>query len=593
MSKRINCFRLAAILAVGLFLLTECTKDPNYSQQNLDKIDASVYLFTNGVSFPVGKTEPITIENALKMGESGLDTLFKKDAKGNYSIGADGSQNLDEVISELHLEKLGNLNGVTIQIDTTYKVVEAGPFSTKAAPSLQSIDISKSLNTEWKDIVILDETILSKFPKEIKSIEEALLEGVNANIEIKFSGLPAINGKYLLKDTKIELPSFIFGENDKHVLVLDDEIEIANGTAVVQTATIDKLANIALAGKTEIRGDIKFTSTLCVQQTTPVITSLNSDIRTDIKIGLGNGSDASHPGKIVISRASVKIGYNVEQGMSVSFGEIAPEFQDESVNLALNPEMHISLVTNFGAPIKSDFVMTPYIGGKAQESVTVKGIEMPYSDNWQKTKTNKYAIGSKVTASADETVISTDLSPLLRRIPDSIAVAVKVGVDDNDICTIFPAATYSCNMDYSFKVPISFGNDFNFSFTSDSEITEGTGSFLKRVNVFQIKGDYETTIPLGVNMEITLLDANDREIALKEPIKLNLEASADGKWPKEGEIVAVLAPTEPEKADPRKLRFNYRLNPSAGVNLAADQYIKLDNLKIVLPAGIKIDATEE
>lgn len=579
---------MAVIIVTGIVLQTGCAKDSRYDIQNIEKVDGSMSLFSNGVSFPLGKTEPITIEDALKMGESGLDTLFKKDKNGNYSIGAEGDQNLDEFISSLHLEDMGSINGMSFSKSVEYKYQYKPATKSVTVP----VDFNLSLDFEEKDVVIISETALSQMPKEVKYLEESLFDGVNAIIEVKLTDLPEIEGEFSLKDTKVTLPSYLFGENDSNVLILDDDIKITEGTAVIQLAKLEKLKGVNLDGVKEITGDLKFSSTLYSHNPTVDITKLTATIKGTVKVGIGNGTKADHPGKIVTSKAKVKVKYDMEQSTSIALGEIPSSLQDESVNFALNPELHVSLVTNFGTPFKSDFILTPYIGGKAQETVTVKGIEMPSSDDWQKSKTNKYAIGSKVTAAADETVIAADLSPLLKRVPDSITVAVKVYVDETATCTVFPTATYSCDMSYSFQVPLSFGDGFNLSFSSDTEMSEGSGDFLKRVNVFQLKGVYETTIPLGINVNVTLLDANDKEIALKEPIKLNLQPSQDGIRAKEGEIAIVLAPTEPEKADPRKIRFNYKINASTGVNLSSKQYLKLDDLKIVLPSGIKIDASE-
>jgi len=579
---------LAVIIVTGIVLQTGCAKDSRYDIQNIEKVDGSMSLFSNGVSFPLGKTEPITIEDALKMGESGLDTLFKKDKNGNYSIGAEGDQNLDEFISSLHLEDMGSINGMSFSKSVEYKYQYKPATKSVTVP----VDFNLSLDFEEKDVVIISETALSQMPKEVKYLEESLFDGVNAIIEVKLTDLPEIEGEFSLKDTKVTLPSYLFGENDSNVLILDDDIKITEGTAVIQLAKLEKLKGVNLDGVKEITGDLKFSSTLYSHNPTVDITKLTATIKGTVKVGIGNGTKADHPGKIVTSKAKVKVKYDMEQSTSIALGEIPSSLQDESVNFALNPELHVSLVTNFGTPFKSDFILTPYIGGKAQETVTVKGIEMPNSDDWQKSKTNKYAIGSKVTAAADETVIAADLSPLLKRVPDSITVAVKVYVDETATCTVFPTATYSCDMSYSFQVPLSFGDGFNLSFSSDTEMSEGSGDFLKRVNVFQLKGVYETTIPLGINVDVTLLDANDKEIALKEPIKLNLQPSQDGIRAKAGEIAIVLAPTEPEKADPRKIRFNYKINASTGVNLSSKQYLKLDDLKIVLPSGIKIDASE-
>lgn len=578
-----------SIVLAGAFSLAGCINDAAYNIDNFNNVDESVYLFTNGLSFPLGKTEPLTMGGILKMTEvAELDSILKKDQFGNYSLAVEGKNNLDEMIAEFHIEELNNFKGINFSREIKHHIGDTSGISYYIQ------EFSTPLDFEEKDVVFFDSQTMSSFPEELKAIDEMVLDKVNALIDVKIIGLPDIPGaKFYLKNTKLEMPSFLYGENDDNVLIFNDEIEIFNGIMTLQSAVLTKIKDIQIAGATETKGDVKFYSTLYADNFNVDISKISADIKFSLKVGIGNGLLPSLPGKITISKAIAKVDYEMEQKMAVEFGEVPASLQADSVNFALNPEMHIELATNFGAPIKGDLVLTPFIGGQPVENVTIKGVQMPCSDDWTKKKTNKYAIGANVSAASEEEKIQTDLSPLLKRIPDSIVVSINSGIDEKDQCYLFPAARYTCDMNYDFVVPISFGKDFKLNFQSEIEVEEGSDDIFKMTKIFKLKGAYKTTLPIGVTATVVLLDENDREIELDQPAGFELTPSEDGQLVKYGDIDLVISMKDPASVHLRKIRFNYKIKASAGVNIKENQYIQIENLQAILPNGLYINVPEE
>ena len=514
----------------------------------------------------------------------------KTEVKGTFKI-AGGI-----TVSELNITRktFDDINGQSINVKAVIPSIEAESITMTG-------DFNKSLDYEGKDMVILDSEAMKNIPEQVKALDEVILDGVNALIEIKVDGLPDMNGsKFVLKGTKIELPEFLFGENDSHTLVLPDQIEIVDGTPVVQKAQLTKLANVQLADKDKITGDITFEASLYAQKPSVDLSTLKNTIKATVKIGVGNGENADHPGKITISKAKVKVGYNLEQKQTLSFGDVPAELKGEGINLALNPEMHIELSTNFGAPVKGDIILTPVIAGvaKEKEAVIINDIELPYSDDGVTVKTNKYAIGLNASVAQDETHKMTNLSSLLNQIPDAIDVLIKVNIDDTKECVIYPGADYTCGMKYDLKVPMAFGDDFGINLNADIPVEASINDYLKMADGAKLAGAYLTTLPIGAELEIYLLDPEDKPIELLDPedkskaithLTLTLDKSIDGKVEKDGTFGVELIFNDKANVNLKKVHLGIKVNASKDVNLNEKQYIQITNLSIGLPKGVNVE----
>ncbi|MCQ2154964.1 MAG: hypothetical protein MJY55_04020 [Bacteroidales bacterium] len=528
----------------------------------------------------------IPISNLIVEPKTGDDG--KMEVKGTFKIEGGIS------VSKLQITRttFEDINGKNLEVTAKIPTIEAQSIELTG-------DFNKSLDYEGNDIVILDSEAMKNIPEQVKSLDEVILDGVNALIEIKVTGLPDMNGsKFVLKGTKIELPEFLFGENDSHTIVLPDEIVISEGKAVVQKAQLTKLANVQLAGKDKITGDINFKASLYAQKPSVDLSTLKNKITAEVKIGVGNGENADNPGKIAISKAKVKVGYDLEQKQTLSFGDIPAELKGEDINLALNPEMHLELSTNFGAPVKGDIILTPIIADVPKESVTVTGIELPYSDDGVTVKVNKYAIGSNATVAPDEQEIKTDLSKLLTQISDSISVAIKVKIDDTKECVIYPGADYKCGMKYSLKVPMAFGDGFGINLNADIPVEASINDYLKMADGAKLAGTYLTTLPIGAELEIYLLDPDDKPIELLDPedkskvithLTLTLDKSIDGKVEKDGTFGVELIFNDKANVNLKKVHLGIKVDASKNVNLNEKQYIQITNLSIGLPKGVNVE----
>lgn len=487
---------------------------------------------------------------------------------------------------------ISNLNITRKSFDELYgKVITAGVTIPEMEAETIELDgdFSKSLDYDGEDIVFLDSKALSDIPEQVKSLDNITLDGVNALLEIKVTGLPKLDGKFVLKGTEIILPEFLIGDKGTSSLRLDDEIEVTEGAVISRKLSLTGLKDVKLEGVKEIKGKVSMTSTLFSSKPSVDISTLKSDLKVSIKIGVGNGSQAATPGKIVISKAVVKAGYDMEQKQSITFDNIPSELKGDGITLDLNPQMHLELKTNFGAPVKGDIILTPFAGGKALEPVTVKGIELPFSDDWNRTEVTRYAIGSNVTPEEGETLIAADLSSLLTRIPDSIEVSINVKVDDSKTCIIYPAADYVCGMKYVMKVPLSFGENFNFDQNADVEIDASVNDYLKYVEFAELDGICRSTLPVDAQLEVVLLDPQERVIELKEPAKIHIQKSTDGRTVKEGPLSLSLAFKNPGEVNLSTLRFKINIKASKDVNISKDQFLQISNLKLSLPKGIKFD----
>jgi len=453
-------------------------------------------------------------------------------------------------------------------------------------------NFNKSLDYDCKDVVFLDKTTTGKLPKEVKTMKEVTFDGVNAIVQITLDGLPTLsNGNYFhLQNTSVVLPDFLTAHDGGNTIVFDKDIRVENNKAVLTKAVLGGIKDVQLEGLTELKGDIVLNSTLYAEKPEVNLQTLQSKIVGTVKVAVGDGTGIMNPGKIAIEKAVVNVGYDVKEESVVELGNIPQELQGEDVNLALNPEITINLSTNFGAPLVGSFTFVPYIKGVALEDckVEIKGIAMPVSKDASETLTTKYVIGANPPAQQSGVVpVVCDLSPLMKRVPDQIKLTVNATIDSEDECIIFPSAKYVCKMDYAFSVPLCFGKGMNLDLTSLVEVDSATGDYFKYGSV-RLNLDIINVLPIGIKCDVKLLDDKGAEVALKQPVVLDIKPG-DGN-------TATTQTFNPElnlvdKTNPviRNISLKFTASATPDVAVSEDQYLQVTRMTVTLPEGVTMD----
>lgn len=443
-------------------------------------------------------------------------------------------------------------------------------------------DFSKSISEEMEAVTILDEEMLKSFPSELKKIRNIDFDKTSIMMEINVTGLPDFGGDIYLKNAKLVLPEMIVMESGSNVVELEDLVLQNGKPAIVSPKAIRGIKDVNLDGVKEVTGGFSFSGEIFAANPEVDVATLKSEASAAIKVVIGNGKSSVDPGKIAVSKVVGNIDYAIEEDVAVSLEDIPDNLKD--INLAVNPLLRIDLASNLGFPVVGDIELIPF--PYKENTITLKGIELPYSDKADVVSTKSYAIGRDAVQTGDIKVYKENLSKLISHVPDSIVIKVKAPISPDTDCIFFPSVEYKFNVAYDLNVPLLFEKEASIpvatpEFDLDSEIAD-----ILTMTPFEFKADFVSTLPLKLNAQVSLLDADGKALELDKPCGLEIAAS-DGS-----ECVSPIAfqiSIKDKKAVPAKVSIQIDAAFAEGVCLNASSYVQVKNVSLVLPEGITVD----
>lgn len=461
-------------------------------------------------------------------------------------------------------------------------------------------DFKKKIKETYDDIVIVNANTMKDFPKELKSIEKLTLkQGTKVTFNIALSGLPSLtSGNFSLRDTKITLPTFM-KVSDKGAPP-SNEISMGNlilgNTPIVYSVDLVSLENINLEGLEQITGNVTFFAELYAEKPSIDLSStLSPKITGIVNVMVGNGTTMDDPGKIAIEKINAKVDYKLDVNESLPLTDIPQELKSADICLDVNPVLTLDLSTNLGIPITGSVILKALIKDETIASVEVRGIELPYAESAATTKRKTFVIGKGKD-------IDADLGSVFRRIPDSLVVTINANVSPESSVLLEPSAEYSFNADYDVVVPLSFGSETSIKYETDIAMDHGISEYFGYAKA-GLTANILSTLPIGLNLDVTFVDTDGITVPMLDAdnkpldgnaIKLEIKNSPNGDI-NNPELTPVDLFINPDltkwdnKAKPiDKLHLKISAVASDGVSIKEDDFLKLEDLKIVI-SEITID----
>lgn len=424
-------------------------------------------------------------------------------------------------------------------------------------------------------------------PKELKSLDSVELDNVYANIDITITDLPDLGGDPYEVHLDINLPSYVTPSviSADRVLTPDSN----NSGTINIKEKIESLSGIDLISGKDVTGQITVTGTITARSPKiEDISSIKSDVVCQIHAVLGDDE-----GRIKFGKVSAHVDYDLNAKAKVTF-DTMPEVFQKAANLDLRPSIALGVNTNLAVPVSGEVVLTPYKDGAPIESgiTTISGIELPYAVDGKVSSKGFYIAEDASRKRPDEfkdyTPIDKNLYSVISQIPDSLIVNVKGGVDDSKACVIDPGQETECNIDYTFSVPIEFGNGLDLAFTTEFALEEEISNFAMMSLALEIVGEITNSTPFEFEVDTRLLDKDGKALALTNTPKLLVKSCSPTGDPVVSPVDFLFNLSEFGNKEIATLELTIRFAAQPGIQLNAADFLQL-SLSAILPEGITIN----
>lgn len=606
-------FLTGALCAGSALVLSSCIDD----SYDLDKVDLTMGLGSDGLSVTLGNTEKIRLGDLLDLDES-----VKLDGKNTFYLVEDGNTNFDVKVDKVHT----NLNSTTLK--TNEKVlsyekarqqlaslgisiptggvlpIPAGQSFTSGAEGDESIDFKVNGITGISHINTLYlQSNNGGIPKVALSIIEK-----RSSPNIKF-------GVSKLENMSITLPEFMHvthlsnGWTRNGRVITCASMDYHMGTPICEV-TFDEASLNATPVNGELqltpeqlnihmKGNVTFKSTAAF--------SMGEHDYADVELNINMGNEG-------LDVYKVKGVFNPEinpENSVIDIKESLPDFltDDAVVIKASNPTIRFDANLNsipVGVQLGNES-QGRHIELTAEKGTEQKSVDLPYAtiENG-KVNTIYYYQGSSPYDPAGQLIAGAqqkatpNLGTLIEKLPDQITVKMddhRLEVKNQEY-TVELGRNYNATVNYNVFVPFTFDKGFTIVY---NDSTDSMNDDLKKYAAkgIEIKAEAQNAVPLDLIVGIEAKDVNGQVI---DGIKFNdvtVPAGPD-TYDDQNEPIATTAPItlEATLADEKllskvdKLIFKVHAADNDELQsktLVSTQYLRLAKIKLRLKGGVTAD----
>lgn len=620
---------VTGMLCAGTTLLFTGCIDDSY---DLDKVDLTMKLNTDGLGVKLGNTDLIALADILDE-----DETVKTEANGLYYLVKDGTSNfnvkVDNMTTSFNDTKL-DMNTPVLQYNDVYEQLrDAGIPVTHGSTLPIPADFEMHGSAEGDQEVDFKITDVSDV-KQVKTID---LQKSKVALTLTEANHPAtLNlGVTRLKNIRLYLPK-ILGVTDvapgwelKEGNVL---VYTGNGGTYIYNRNNPEICSVYLnkvaldqtdkQGKVE-NGNIELTpNELKVRMTAEQVYFEN---RAGRELSMNVGDQASV--RLDIKVPNNKLNISQVTGIfnpaidpdneRIDVSSDLPDFlQDKEVRIvATNPTIrfHANMSTlPVGIDMRGTLTAVKENGAFENGATTKvvkldKGVMEMGRDNYvyycNQGNTPYDPEGAKAGAA---TVKNTaNIGDLITELPDYLEVDLKnnqINVK-NEYYTVQLGRDYHVDADYSVFVPFEFDRGLKVVYNDSTESMHSDLKDLSATGTLEVMADAYNTIPLELLVGLKAVDVDGNEL----PVEFNTAeahvAPGDGStYTMNGEVKQrsgseVMTPIKiTAKLDDKdllsridKLCFNIHADATGSNKLVSTQYLKLNNIKIKLHAGVIAD----
>ena len=615
------------MLCAGTTLLFTGCIDDSY---DLDKVDLTMKLNTDGLGVKLGNTDLIALADIIDE-----DETVKTEANGLYYLVKDGTSNfnvkVDNMTTSFNDTKL-DMDAPVLQYNDVYEQLEtAGVPVVDGKPLPIPADFEMHGSAEGNQKIDFSITDVNDV-KEVKTID---LYKSKVALTLTEANHPAtLNlGVTRLKNIRLYLPKFLgvtdvapgWELKEGNVLVYKNggTYNYNRNNPEICSVYLNKVAldQTEHKGKVE-NGGIELTpNELKVRMTAEQVFFEN---RAGRELSMNVGDQAS-------VRLDIKVPNNVlnisqvtgifnpainPDNERIDVSNDLPDFlQDKDVRIvATNPTIrfHANMST---LPVGIDMSGTLTAvkeNGAFENGATTKKVKLDNSvmemgrDNYVYYYQGNAPYDPEGAKAGAATVKNTDkIGDLITELPDYLEVNLRdnqINVK-NEYYTVQLGRDYHVDADYSVFVPFEFDRGLKVVYNDSTESMHSDLKDLSATGTLEVMADAYNTIPLELLVGLKAVDVDGNEL----PVEFNTAeahvAPGDGStYTMNGEVKQrsgseVMTPIKiTAKLDDKdllsridKLCFNIHADATGSNKLVSTQYLKLNNIKIKLHAGVIAD----
>lgn len=620
---------VTGMLCAGTTLLFTGCIDDSY---DLDKVDLTMKLNTDGLGVKLGNTDLIALADILDE-----DETVKTEANGLYYLVKDGTSNfnvkVDNMTTSFNDTKL-DMNTPVLQYNDVYEQLrDAG------IPVTHGSTLPIPANFEMHGSAEGDQEVDFKITdvSDVKQVKTIDLQKSKVALTLTEANQPAsLNlGVTRLKNIRLYLPKFL-GVTD-----VAPGWELKEGNVLVYTLNggtynynrnnpeiCSVYLNKVALDKTEHKGKVEnggielTPNELNVRMTAEQVYFEN---RAGRELSMNEGDQASVRLDIKVPNSVLNISqvtgiFNPAidpDNERIDVSNDLPDFlQDKEVRIvATNPTIrfHANMSTlPVGIDMRGTLTAVKENGAFENGATTKvvkldKGVMEMGRDNYvyycNQGNTPYDPEGAKAGAA---TVKNTaNIGDLITELPDYLEVDLKnnqINVK-NEYYTVQLGRDYHVDADYSVFVPFEFDRGLKVVYNDSTESMHSDLKDLSATGTLEVMADAYNTIPLELLVGLKAVDVDGNEV----PVEFNTAeahvAPGDGStYTMNGEVKQrsgseVMTPIKiTAKLDDKdllsridKLCFNIHADATGSNKLVSTQYLKLNNIKIKLHAGVIAD----
>ncbi len=491
-------------------------------------------------------------------------------------------------------------------------------FEVSGALVIEDADfVNSEIKTEIsKTTTISIDEMVDPVLRELSRIDLAQPAGVSMNL--RFKGVPSGIDTLTLSNFTITFPEFLSinylgTTKDSTIYLTEDGKSLVINKYLTQQELADDSQGFTVADL-KIEG-LEFKKPIVLNEGRLVLENQTVGISGSATMGEENlglsglGDIEVYPTvsfdpicvKSIYGKVDPKID-PVHEEISLDMGDI-DLFQDGKNTLSLSdPEIVIDLTSSITVPIDIDLSISSldskgsYIAQNvAPDMGTIHIRKCDSLADYRKTTLVIYKNERQVSSSDDTVYVRLSrLSELMASMPDKILFDLTAGVDQSVNHYVDLSRELAVSGEYKVTVPLEFDNlyfeysdtikDLSADLQDVADMIDATSMDLIMVT--------ESTIPLGVSLDLKAYDSNWKEIPGIKISPVRLPAGSQNHAP-----VSDTLSINVEKGSLEKLEsiiFTAACESAEGVSsIQKGQWLLVGGLKFHLPEGLKVDLTDE
>lgn len=521
-------FKVLPALMAGTLLLSACT-DSDY---DFNEIDATIGIGGGDLSIPGGSTDVIYLEDVLDL-EGTECVQINENGDYVFALESDDVEAAYPLIDKITITEKSSV-GINVPFTlgtraksqagstaTTENVMTAsgiirffeysgdkpnGITALKTATLASEFELSITFSSALSQNISTLEELTVEFPSYMELTElTASSDYTQTGTELGFSNVPT--NKKLTINGKITKLDFDNSDSTLGLIEIDDDTNTIN-----------------MEGKIAVNASFAVPST-------GNISSIN-DLYISSEMTLGQFIVTGATGRFCPDIAMNDLG-------SVEVGDVPDFLTDGNVVIDLyNPQIILSVYNNMEVPGFVNGTLTAMKDGSETARISIPEMDIrPFSktqDGWTYICICRRATDEVNAENYDTVVVVSNISDLIKTIPDNISFSASARADDSKESQIELGHSYTVKPKYKIEAPLTFDKDARIVYTDTIDNwNEDIDKYeLAEDSYITLTGTIENHVPAYLTLTAKAIDVDQNTISADEievTVSNTVVASADGE----------------------------------------------------------------